>query len=187
MKKLLKRIFRIRFRNEDILKNLKLVIIDIDGVLTDGKLYYNESGEFFKIFDVKDGLGIKLLHQEATVAFLSGNPSEIIATRARALGIEHCYIGIENKKESLLSLMYQLKVSKDEVAYIGDDLNDLSVKQLVKLFVCPSDAHLLVKNKSDLILKSAGGNGAVREFADLVLEAKGKFHDYANGIAKSNV
>ncbi|WP_061249390.1 KdsC family phosphatase [Leptospira alstonii] len=173
---------------KSLLKKLKLLVIDVDGVLTDGKLYYTEEGESFKIFDVKDGLGIKLLCKKMNVVFLSGNPSEIIQVRAKALGVSHCFTGIEDKKKILLFLMNKLDISKKEIAYIGDDLNDLVVRPLVGLFVCPFDAHPSVKKIADATLKCKGGNGAVREFVDRVLNAKGVLNDYSTeGIIESNV
>ncbi|EMF90531.1 KdsC family phosphatase [Leptospira santarosai] len=185
---LFKTFFRFLIKSNFVLKKLKLIVIDVDGVLTDGKLYYNEHGEFFKIFDVKDGLGIKLLCKELNVAILSGNPSKIIHIRAESLGIKHCMIGINDKKASLQSLMDQLGISSQEVAYIGDDVNDLPVRSITKLFVCPSDAHPSVKKVADLILKSRGGNGAVREFADYVLSAKGILDNYIiQGFFEKNV
>ncbi|EKO27392.1 KdsC family phosphatase [Leptospira interrogans] len=185
---LFKIFFRFLMKNNSVFKKLKLIVIDVDGVLTDGKLYYNEHGEFFKTFDVKDGLGIKLLCKELNVAILSGNTSKIIHARAKSLGIKHCMTGIDDKKTSLQSLMNQLGISLEEVAYIGDDINDLPVRSITKLFVCPSDAHPSVKKVADLILKSRGGNGAVREFADYVLSAKGILDSYIlQGLFEKNV
>ncbi|EJO77929.1 HAD-IIIA family hydrolase [Leptospira interrogans] len=185
---LFKIFFRFLMKNNSIFKKLKLIVIDVDGVLTDGKLYYNEHGEFFKTFDVKDGLGIKLLCKELNVAILSGNTSKIIHARAKSLGIKHCMTGIDDKKTSLQSLMNQLGISLEEVAYIGDDINDLPVRSITKLFACPSDAHPSVKKVADLILKSRGGNGAVREFADYVLSAKGILDSYIlQGLFEKNV
>ncbi|MCH1913300.1 HAD hydrolase family protein [Leptospira noguchii] len=177
-----------RIKIKNLLSELKLIVIDVDGVLTDGKLYYTEEGETFKVFDVKDGLGIKLVSKELNVAFLSGNPSPVIHTRAKSLGVSRCFTGISDKKTVLLSLMEELKIKSTEVAYIGDDWNDLTVRPFIGLFVCPLDAHRSVKKVADLILKSKGGNGAVREFVDYVLRSKGLYDTFwKEGLMEKNV
>lgn len=170
-----------------MLEKIKLLVIDVDGVLTDGKLYYTEEGESFKIFDVKDGLGIKIANQIISVAILSGNTSPIIAKRASVLSIEHLFLGIEDKAHCLSSLCKQLQLSKEQVAYIGDDLNDLVVSELVGIFACPRDAHVTLIEKSNYHLKAKGGDGAVREFIDAMLEAKGIKAEFDKGIKISNV
>ena len=134
-------------------------------------MIYGEKGEILKAFDVKDGLGIKLLLKYIDVAIISGNKSGAIEARAKILGIKHCHIGIENKKDCIDQLQKKLKVEKRKTVFIGDDLNDLTVRECVGLFCCPRDAHSFVKRKSDLILKHKGGDGAVREFCDLYLLA----------------
>ncbi len=169
------------------LKNLKLLVLDVDGVLTDGKLYYTAEGETQKVFDVKDGLGIKLALKEISVAIMSGNPSPIIERRAKDLGVKYCFVGIANKKDSLENLMKELTLTKKEVAYIGDDLNDLVVREIVGCFVCPVDAHKMILEKSDLILSSKGGEGAVREFIDMLLDAKGFSSNLKLGVKEKNI
>ncbi|WCL51244.1 KdsC family phosphatase [Leptospira sp. GIMC2001] len=166
---------------------IKLLVIDVDGVLTDGKLYYTEEGESFKIFDVKDGLGIRIANKIISIAIISGNTSPIIAKRASVLGIKHLFLGIEDKALCLSSLCNQLQFSKEQVAYIGDDLNDLVVSELVGIFACPNDAHSAVIAKSNYQLKANGGDGAVREFIDAMLEAKGVKAEFDKGIKISNV
>jgi 3-deoxy-D-manno-octulosonate 8-phosphate phosphatase (KDO 8-P phosphatase) len=169
------------------LAKLKLLVIDVDGVMTDGKLYYTDQGEAFKIFDVKDGLGIKIAKQIVMLAIITGNTSPIIKKRASVLGIQHLYLGIEDKAGCLISLMNELKLSKDEVAYIGDDLNDLVVAELVGVFACPSDAHHAVLAKTNFLLNSRGGDGAVREFVDAMLMEKGLTVEFEKGIKISNI
>lgn len=170
-----------------MLKPIKLLVIDVDGVMTDGKLYYTDQGEAFKIFDVKDGLGIKIAKQIVSIAIITGNTSSIIQKRATVLGISHLYLGIEDKANCLVSLMKELNLSKEEVAYIGDDLNDLVVSDLVGIFACPSDAHQAVLNKTNYPLKSKGGDGAVREFVDALLLEKGLIAEFEKGIKISNI
>lgn len=170
-----------------MLKSIKLLVIDVDGVMTDGKLYYTDQGEAFKIFDVKDGLGIKIAKKIISIAIITGNNSPIIQNRASVLGIPHLFLGIEDKASCLLSLINELGVSKEEVAYIGDDLNDLVVSELVGIFACPSDAHQAVLAKSNFTLKSRGGDGAVREFVDAMLKDKGLMAEFEKGIKISNI
>jgi len=153
------------------LKNLKILILDVDGVLTDGKLYYNENGEVFKIFNVKDGLGLKLILNYLNVAIISGNSSNIIRKRAHDLGIINCFLGVKNKLETLNNLINKYNLMKYEICYIGDDLNDLEVKDSVGLFLCPSDANEIILNQASYILSSKGGEGVVREFIDLYFNA----------------
>ncbi|EMI64660.1 HAD-IIIA family hydrolase [Leptospira noguchii] len=180
--------FAFNFFFKEKLKNVELLIIDVDGVLTDGKLYYTEDGEVQKVFDVKDGLGIKLANKEIILAIMSGNSSAIIKRRAQDLGIKYCFVGIVDKAECLRNLMKELNLAKEKVAYIGDDLNDLVVRPLVNCFVCPSDAHRIIIQQSDIVLSSKGGNGAVREFTDRVLIAKGILNDYSiKGVTEGNV
>jgi len=171
---------------QEQLKNLQLLVLDVDGVLTDGKLYYTADGETQKVFDVKDGLGIKLALKEISVAILSGNPSPVIEKRAKDLGVRHCFVGIANKKDVLENLMKELTLTKKEVAYIGDDLNDLVVREIVGCFVCPVDAHKIILEKSDLVLSRKGGSGAVREFIDMLLDAKGSSSKFSFGVKEKN-
>jgi 3-deoxy-D-manno-octulosonate 8-phosphate phosphatase (KDO 8-P phosphatase) len=170
-----------------MLKTIKLLVIDVDGVLTDGKLYYTQEGESFKIFDVKDGLGIRIANQIISIAIISGNNSPIIAKRASILGIKHLFLGIEDKAECLSTLMKDLQVSKEQVAYIGDDLNDIVVSHLVGVFACPEDAHASVLARSNYILEAKGGDGAVREFIDAMLESKGIMAEFEKGIKITNL
>jgi 3-deoxy-D-manno-octulosonate 8-phosphate phosphatase (KDO 8-P phosphatase) len=170
-----------------MLENIKLLVIDVDGVLTDGKLYYTQEGESFKIFDVKDGLGIRIANQIISIAIISGNTSPIIAKRASVLGIVHVFLGIEDKASCLSALSHHLQLSKQHIAYIGDDLNDLVVSELVGIFACPKNAHASVVARSNYHLQAKGGDGAVREFIDAMLEAKGIKAEFDKGIKISNV
>jgi 3-deoxy-D-manno-octulosonate 8-phosphate phosphatase (KDO 8-P phosphatase) len=168
------------------LKKIKLLVLDVDGVLTDGKLYYTSEGEIQKVFDVKDGLGIKIAIKFLKVCLMSGNSSLIIKRRAKDIGVNLCFIGISDKAKCLKELVMELNLHKEEIAYIGDDLNDLVVIDLVGLFVCPSDAHKSIRDRADLVLSCKGGNGAVREFVDLLLEARQSVSEYTLGIKVIN-
>lgn len=156
-------------------KRIKLLILDIDGVMTDGRLYLSGEGETFKQFNILDGLGIKLLRQNGVeVAIISGRSSAALTKRARDLGIEHLYQGREDKLQALTELMAQMTLSLDEVAHMGDDLPDLPVMRRVGLAMAPANAYRLVKQHAQYCTETAGGAGAVREACDFLLSAQGK-------------
>lgn len=158
----------------DLLKNIKLVITDIDGVLTDGGLYYTAEGLTFKRFYVRDGMGVVLLRKAGIeTAIISGDNADLIQTRANKLKINLCYLGIEDKSVALNEIMQQRNLKKDEIAFIGDDVNDLVLLPLVGFKAAPADAHKSLLNKVDYICQNKGGYGAFRELVDLILEAKG--------------
>ena len=153
------------------LSSIKLLVLDVDGVLTDGQVYIDSNGNETKRFNVKDGLGIKLLQEAGIkVALISGGKSDSTIHRAKKLNIKHFYFEVENKKKVLEDLKNILGLQNSEVLYIGDDLNDLTVKEQVGLFVVPRDAIKAVKDNSNLILSKKGGNGAVREISELILK-----------------
>lgn len=157
------------------LKKIKLVITDIDGVLTDGSLYYDANGEALKRFHVHDGLGIKmLLASGIDVAVLSGGDSPILRTRLAHLGIKHAMLGKMEKHSSCLALMEAVGVTPAETIYIGDDTLDLPAFKLCSTAVTVADAPDYIKRQADLILSHNGGNGAFRELSDMILTAQGK-------------
>ena len=150
---------------------IKLFAMDVDGTLTDGKINISESGEVFKSFSVKDGLGIKLLMENNIIpAIITGRKSKIVLNRAKELGITHVYQNIQNKKDFLINLCKNLNISLAEVAYIGDDLNDLEVLECVKYSYAPKDAIEKVLNMVKYVCSRSGGEGAVREAIENVLE-----------------
>ena len=156
------------------LKSIELLVLDVDGVLTDGGLWFDAEGHLSKRFDVRDGLGIRLLQQAGLqVAFLSGGQGGATEVRARQLGISHCLVGIKDKPAALTALQNQLEVSVDQTAFVGDDLNDLAVRRNVKLLLAPSDACRPIRRQADAVLHHKGGHGAVRELAERVLKARG--------------
>ncbi len=123
------------------LRRIKLLVLDVDGVLTDGGLWFDASGQLIKRFDVRDGLGIRLLQQTGVeIAFLSGGQGGATEVRARQLGIHHCLVGIKDKPEALLQLQQQLGIDMAETGFVGDDLNDLAVRPVVGLLMAPADA-----------------------------------------------
>ena len=156
------------------LRQIKLLVLDVDGVLTDGGLWFDASGQLTKRFDVRDGLGIRLLQQAGVeIAFLSGGQGGATEVRARQLGIQHCLVGIKDKPEALLQLQQQLEIDSSETAFVGDDLNDLAVRPVVGLLIAPADACAPVRLGAHAVLRKRGGHGAIRELAETILQALG--------------
>ena len=154
-------------------QNVRLMIFDVDGVLTDGTLVYGSTGEEVKHFNVKDGVGLKLLQAYGIeVAIISAKSSKPLLKRIKDLGIVHAYTGCKDKLLALSELMVKLEVSFDEVGYCGDDVIDLKVMQKVGLSFAPSDAYEMVKNYSDFVTQSLGGKGVAREVADILLASR---------------
>lgn len=152
---------------------IKLLALDVDGILTDGGLYYTETGEVCKKFNVKDGKGIKLLMQSGIeVAIISANDSAATLYRAKKLEIVNCFTGVEDKLIVLKSLCQKLEISLSQVAYMGDDLNDLPVLKAVGLPLTVADAIPENKAIAAYVTELAGGQGAVREACNLLLKLK---------------
>ena len=169
-------------RTSSRLAQIKLLVLDVDGVLTDGGLFYNDNGDVQRRFDVRDVLGIRLLQKFGIqLAFLSGGKGGSIEQRSTHLGITICLTEIKDKKAALYQLQEQLGILVVNTAYAGDDLNDLVVRPLVGLLFAPADACLPLRNKADFVLKNKGGHGAVRELAELILRAQGQWKSLANG------
>lgn len=150
------------------LENLKLLILDVDGTLTDGGVYVTQDGMQFKKYNAKDGLGIReLVKSGMQVGIISHSMiSEMVTSRAKALGIQNCYVGMEDKLKVLDGWCERLQITRKETAYIGDDINDLGIMQAVGVSACPADAHKKILKISNITLKRNGGDGAVREFID---------------------
>ena len=155
------------------LKCIKLVVLDFDGVFTDGGIYLDNESQGFRRFDVKDGLGIKMLiSNQINVACISGSNSSILEIRAKSLGIEITRKGIEDKLIELKKIQKELKVNPDETIFLGDDINDLTVFKAANCFAVPINAHEACKKKANLIGTKKGGQGFVREVIDNILIAK---------------
>lgn len=153
---------------------IKCAIFDVDGVLTDGRLYFGAEGEALKVMHVQDGLGLKLLQKSGVaVAIISSRQSAIVTNRLKDLGIAHIYQGQENKQLPFQELLAKLKISAEQVAYTGDDLPDLPLLQQVGLGICVANAHPLLKQFASWQTEATGGNGAVREICELIMEAQG--------------
>ena len=158
------------------LRRIKLLVLDVDGVLTDGGLWYDAEGMLSKRFDVRDGLGIRLLMEEGLrIAFLSGGQGGATEVRARQLGIQHCLVGIKDKPAALEALQQNLGITQAETLFLGDDLNDLAVRPVVRLLLAPADACGPMRRGADAVLNHRGGHGAVRELAERMLKARGRW------------
>jgi 3-deoxy-D-manno-octulosonate 8-phosphate phosphatase (KDO 8-P phosphatase) len=159
--------------NTTILADIKLLLLDVDGVLTTGQIIYSGDNLETKIFNVKDGLGIRLLQSAGiAVGIVTGRTSEALLTRCRDLGISIIYDGVKEKGEILDLILAATGCRKNEVAFVGDDLPDISLMKRVGVSIAVADAHDAVKNTADLVTNHAGGMGAVREVCEMILDAK---------------
>lgn len=147
---------------------IKFLVLDVDGVMTDGGMYYTEAGDQFKKFNTKDGMAIKvLLNKGYQVAFLSsGSQKTIVENRAKTLGLERVYVGSRPKLQVLIEWCREMDLSMENVAYVGDDINDLEVIDAVGFSGCPADAVEAIKLKANVVLNRKGGDACVREFVD---------------------
>ncbi len=154
---------------------IRLAVFDVDGVLTDGTIYMGPKGEMLKAFSILDGHGLKLLHEDGiATAILSGRKSEIVATRAKELGLGSVHQGVADKVKRLATILRAHKADLEACAYMGDDLPDLDVMRRVGLAVAPANGVLAVRKAAHLVTRSKGGQGAVREFCERLLEARGR-------------
>ena len=162
---------------------IKLLICDVDGVLSDGLIYMGNQGEELKAFNVRDGYGIRcLLTSDIEVAIITGRSAPLVIDRCRTLGITHLYQGQSDKVLAFRELLDRLSLTAIQVAYIGDDLIDWPVMEQVGLSVAVADAHPLLLPRADYVTRTAGGRGAVRELCDLILLSQGKL-DEAKGLS----
>ncbi len=160
------------------LRALRLILLDVDGVLTDGGLYFADGGAEMKRFDVKDGAGIVLARRAGlAVGLLTGKTSEIVSRRASELGLSPVRQGALDKTAPFEEILAEAGVEAREVGYVGDDVLDLPILRRAGVSACPADAHPLVRQRVDVVLSAPGGRGAVREFIDRVLEARGLLQD----------
>jgi 3-deoxy-D-manno-octulosonate 8-phosphate phosphatase (KDO 8-P phosphatase) len=159
----------------DKLKKIKLLVMDVDGTLTDAKVYYSGNGEELKTFSIRDGMGIELLRKGGIEsAFLTSENSKIVSSRAVKLKIEHVILGSHNKKKDVLTLCENLSLNTENIAFIGDDVNDLQAILISGVSACPKNATATIIENVDYICKTDGGAGAVREFCELILKAQNK-------------
>lgn len=159
-----------------IAKKIKLVVFDVDGVMTDGSLTFDENGIEYKTFNCKDGQGIELLHKAKIIpAIITKRNNGTIVHRAKVLGITELHIGQKDKEAALGEIVEKYGLSYDQVAYMGDDLPDVCVLKKVALSSCPIDAVDEVKSVSKMISTKKGGKGAVRDLCEFILKTQG--HD----------
>ncbi|MFZ1037303.1 MAG: 3-deoxy-manno-octulosonate-8-phosphatase KdsC [Smithella sp.] len=178
--KLKKGIGKMEKKIKEKLKKIKLLILDVDGVMTDGRIIMDSEGHEIKNFDVRDGHGIKLLQRYGIkVAILTGRKSKVVEYRAKDLEIKDVYQKVFNKKEVFEKILIKHKLSADEAAYLGDDIVDIPVLKRVGFSVAVADALDVVKKSVDYITKNKGGRGAVREVCEMILQAKGKWKEIA--------
>jgi len=159
--------------------SIELIVLDVDGTMTNSHITYSENGDEIKSFNVKDGLAIaswrKLGKQ---VAIITGRSSKIVERRAKELKIEYFYQGVDNKKEVLEDLLQKLDISMQNVAAIGDDLNDLSMLNAAAISFVPQDASSYVDKIADVILSKRGGDGAVREMIEYLIKKENLEDEY---------
>lgn len=161
---------------------IKLVAFDIDGVMTDGRLYYTDFGNETKAFNVKDGLGIKLLRSTGVeIAIITGRTSELVKKRASDLKISKLVQGREDKIVALKEMMAPMGIQAHEVAYMGDDLPDLSAIRFAGIGVAVADALPIVRKHADMVMTRGGGDGAVREFCEWLMAAQGTLDGILDG------
>lgn len=156
------------------LSRIKLLLLDVDGVMTDGGIYFSEGGEEIKKFNIQDGYGIvKLQRAGVPVGLITGRVSRMVQRRAEELGIAHVYQNLEDKIVAYRDVKSKLGLSDAEIAYVGDDEPDLQLLQIVGFSAAPADAVETVKRSVDYVCKRKGGEGAVREVIDLLLGGRG--------------
>jgi 3-deoxy-D-manno-octulosonate 8-phosphate phosphatase (KDO 8-P phosphatase) len=153
--------------------DIRLLVMDVDGVMTDGKVTYTSDGQELKSFNIKDGVGIKRVQASGIeTAIITGRTSPMVERRALELGITHLIQGREDKLTALSVLLSEVNLAPNQVAYIGDDLPDLTAIEAVKLGACPADAANEVQSKANWVSTRAGGDGCVRELCDLLVSHK---------------
>ncbi|QBQ54127.1 3-deoxy-manno-octulosonate-8-phosphatase KdsC [Nitrosococcus wardiae] len=153
---------------------IKLVIFDVDGVLTDGGLFLSDDGQEYKVFYSRDGHGMKMLQYTGVqIGIITGRTSQVVSHRMESLGITHVYQGQKIKLPAYEHLLEKLSFQTHETAYVGDDVVDLAIMQRVGLAIAVQDAHPLVKQHAHWITPNPGGRGAARDACELIMEAQG--------------
>lgn len=157
-------------------KKLKLLILDVDGVLTDGRLFFDNQGNEYKCFHARDGHGMKLLQQTGVeIAVISGRKATSVTLRLQNLGITHIYQGYDDKILAFNAIISKTGLAPQQIAYMGDDILDLPVMRRVGLAIAVQDANFAVKQRADWCTDLPGGLGAVREVCDFIMQAQGHF------------
>ena len=162
------------------LKKIKILMLDVDGVMTDGRIIMDDEGRQLKNFNVRDGHGLKIIQRYGIeVVILTGRKSEVVNHRAKDLDIKEVYQGALNKKEVFEKILKKHNLTADFVAYMGDDVIDIPVLRQVGFSVAPIDAVDVVKKSVDYVTKNKGGHGAVRELCEMILQTQGKWPEIA--------
>jgi 3-deoxy-D-manno-octulosonate 8-phosphate phosphatase (KDO 8-P phosphatase) len=162
---------------KQLASNIQLLVLDVDGVMTDGSLYISKQGEEIKQFNVLDGQGIKLLQRDGIqTAIITKRQSQIVSFRATELGINEVHQQVDNKLSTLKAILQKMDLDASQVAYLGDDLPDLACIQYVALGICVKNAHFSLKERAKFVTESTGGNGAIREVCDLLLLSRNKLN-----------
>ncbi len=155
-------------------RKIRLLLTDVDGVLTDTGVYYSDAGEVLKRFSIRDGMGVERLRQIVNVetGIISGEKSASIKKRADKLQIAELHLGIKEKVQVLEEIMVRTSLGREQIAYIGDDMNDLEIIKTVGLSACADDSFPAIKKIADFICAARGGQGAFREFAEFIIAAQ---------------
>ncbi|MCB1829610.1 MAG: 3-deoxy-manno-octulosonate-8-phosphatase KdsC [Chromatiaceae bacterium] len=154
---------------------IKLVVFDVDGVLTDGSLFLGDDGQEYKAFYSKDGLGMKMLQRSGVkIGIITARSSRVVALRMESLGIQHIYQGQEDKLPAFEDLQHKLGLKREQIAYVGDDVVDLPIMRRAGLSIAVQDAHKLAIENAHWTTTAPGGRGAAREVCELLLEAQGR-------------
>ena len=167
-------------------KNIELVIFDIDGVMTDGSLFFDNNGDEYKAFNSLDGHGLRMLQEcGVRVAVITGRKSELVKHRMNDLGVTLLYQGYRDKIPAFESLLEEVKLEKNQITYVGDDVVDLPVMSQLDFTIAVQNAHPFVKKHAQWVTKRSGGHGAVREVCEFILEAKDLLEDKLNSYLYS--
>ena len=159
--------------------SIKLAVFDVDGVLTDGRLYFDNTGESRKVFNVLDGHGLKMLQNAGLeVAIITARKSQPVEVRMKELGIKHVYSGIQNKLDTFTKLIEELNIDPKHCSFTGDDVIDLEVMTRCGLSIAVDNAHFMVKHYANWCTPLKGGNGAVRSVCDILLFAQDKYPSF---------
>ena len=170
---------------KSIARGIKLLILDVDGVLTDGGIYFDDNGTEHKKFDSQDGCGIKLLELcGVEVAIITARSTLSVAHRLETLGVKNYYHGIKDKGKALKELSKKLSIDLSESAFVGDDVIDLPAMSKVALPIAVANAHSFVKENALMVTNNAGGSGAVREVCDFLIKSQDKYDDLMQSFLK---
>jgi 3-deoxy-D-manno-octulosonate 8-phosphate phosphatase (KDO 8-P phosphatase) len=160
-------------------KKIKLLLLDVDGVMTDNRLYYSDNDVEIKSFYTRDGHGMVMLQKTGVdIGIITGRKSELVRHRMRDLKVKHVYQGVPDKLPTFLQLVEQLQIDLEQVAYIGDDILDLPILRRVGLSATPADGDLEVKERVNYVSQYPGGQGCVREMCELIMKAQGSWQQH---------